>query len=127
VPDPHPRHREGADLPVELAQLVDLIAERLETRTRQRWVGADVVADHLGVEVSYVYEHADELGARRLGSGPKARLRFRLDLVDEALDAKVSSAHARPTTPTPTRRRRRHSQPRTHVPLLPIRQTGTNG
>jgi hypothetical protein len=28
---------------------------------------------------SFVYEHADELGAYRLGTGPRARLRFDFD------------------------------------------------
>ena len=32
----------------------------------------------LDVDVSYVYAHAAELGALRLGSGPKAPLRFDL-------------------------------------------------
>jgi len=39
-------------------------------------VDAASVAEHLGVSRDYVYEHADDLGARRLGSGPRARLRF---------------------------------------------------
>jgi excisionase family DNA binding protein len=34
------------------------------------------LAEYLSVERSYVYEHASELGAIRLGTGPKARLRF---------------------------------------------------
>jgi hypothetical protein len=50
-------------------------------------VDARSLAAYLGVGVSWVYEHADELGARRLGSGPKARLRFSLEEVDERLTA----------------------------------------
>jgi hypothetical protein len=37
-------------------------------------VDASVVAEHLGVSRGDVYEHADELGARRLGNVPRARL-----------------------------------------------------
>lgn len=116
---PRSRRRPGADLEADLPRLANLIADRLDSRSCERscWIGADVVADHLGVEVSYVYEHAAELGARRLGTGPKARLRFRLDLVDEALhpkdDAPVRAEPSRPPRATP---------PYGHVPLLPVRR-----
>jgi hypothetical protein len=46
------------------------------------YVDASAVADYLGCSRCWVYENADKLGARRLGSGPKARLRFSLDDVD---------------------------------------------
>ena len=42
-------------------------------------VDARKLAAELGVSVDYVYAHARELGAMRLGSGPKARIRFDLD------------------------------------------------
>lgn len=45
-------------------------------RTREPLVTAAVLAIELSVSRDFVYEHADELGALRLGSGPKARLRF---------------------------------------------------
>jgi hypothetical protein len=48
-------------------------------------VDVAAVAAYLDVECSWVYEHADEIGFRRLGSGPKARLRFSLAEVDERL------------------------------------------
>jgi hypothetical protein len=40
-------------------------------------VDARELAEELGVSIDYVYAHATELGAMRLGSGPKARIRFR--------------------------------------------------
>lgn len=43
------------------------------------------VASVLNVSLAYVYEHGDELGAIRVGGGPKARLRFRPDVVDHVL------------------------------------------
>jgi len=96
-----------------------------ETPT-EAWVTAREVADHLGVETSYVYEHAATLGARRLGTGPKARLRFRLALVEEAL---LPVAH--PTgdshRPHPPRRRRTSRTKHSHAPLLPIRSHRTVG
>jgi hypothetical protein len=36
------------------------------------------LASALNVSVDYVYEHAADLGAMRLGDGPKAHLRFDL-------------------------------------------------
>jgi hypothetical protein len=45
------------------------------------------LATYLSVEPSWVYEHAAELGARRLGTRPKARRRFDLAEVDERLRA----------------------------------------
>lgn len=53
------------------------------TRAGERLVDAVTVAAYLRVSRGYVYEHADELGCRRLGSGPRARLRFSLAEVDE--------------------------------------------
>jgi predicted DNA-binding transcriptional regulator AlpA len=43
------------------------------------------VASRYGVSRTWVYAHAKELGAVRLGTGPKARLRFDADRVEEAL------------------------------------------
>jgi hypothetical protein len=87
-------------------------------------VDAATVAEYLAVERSWVYEHAAELRARRLGLGPKARLRFSLEDVDRALTTCVSNkgseTDASPA-PTPLRRRRRSSGLGTSVDLLPIR------
>jgi hypothetical protein len=54
-------------------------------------VDAQAVADYLAVDRGWVYAHAGELGARRLGEGPKARLRFSLDEVDALLTPCLSS------------------------------------
>ncbi len=50
-------------------------------------VDARQLARDLGVSLDYVYAHATELGAMRLGSGPKARIRFDLDRARQALEA----------------------------------------
>jgi hypothetical protein len=51
-----------------------------DSQTRQEprapLVDVGALAAELGVSRAYVYEHADELGALRLGKGPKAPLRF---------------------------------------------------
>jgi hypothetical protein len=51
-------------------------------------VDARQLARDLGVSLDYVYAHASELGAMRLGSGPKARIRFDLDRARQALEAR---------------------------------------
>jgi hypothetical protein len=61
-------------------------------------VDARQLARDLGVSLDYVYAHATELGAMRLGSGPKARIRFDLDSARRTLEAR---------TQRPTRQRRR--------------------
>ena len=53
-------------------------------------VDARQLARDLGVSLDYVYAHATELGAMRLGSGPKARIRFDLDRARQALDARTT-------------------------------------
>jgi hypothetical protein len=40
------------------------------------WLDARELAQQLGVSRDWVYEHADELGASRIGSGSRPRLRF---------------------------------------------------
>lgn len=86
------------------------------------WVTAEVVAEHLAVDINYVYEHASALGARRLGDGPKARLRFRLDAVDSALClTDRNSSDGEIGRVEPRSRRRRTSRLGTEVQLLPIR------
>ena len=72
---------------------VEAIAERVIQQLRealrpQLWFGlADdaEVARHLSVHENWVYAHADELGAIRLGDGEKARLRFDLERVARAI------------------------------------------
>lgn len=46
---------------------------------------AKELARELSVSVDYVYAHAVELGAMRLGDGPKARLRFDLRTAQSAM------------------------------------------
>lgn len=77
--------------PVVLAsESVDAIARRvIELRhvgsaSPTDWVDAATLASHLGVTRGFVYEHADELGARRLGDGPKARLRFSIAIAEQS-------------------------------------------
>lgn len=70
-----PRERLLADAIAErsAARFVELLRD---TPTHGPLVDAATLADMLGVDRSYVYAHADELGAIRLGEGSKPRLRF---------------------------------------------------
>jgi hypothetical protein len=70
-----------------------------------------------------VYEHAYELQPLRLGTGPKARLRFDLERVLETLSCSTSrgSLPSEPPASVPKRSRRRPPGMGTTVELLPIR------
>ncbi len=94
-----------------------------KTAALPRLVDAGELAAYLGVDRGWVYAHADELGARRLGSGPRARLRFSVAEVDQRLTACYEGRESRLPDPAPQagprpRRRRRMG---TIVELLPIR------
>jgi hypothetical protein len=86
---------------------------------------AAALAAHLSVDRSYVYEHAAELGAIRLGGGPKARLRFDLEDVRRRLNAATCLAgresEACDPAPQAASRPRRRQRVGTNVELLPIK------
>ena len=72
------------------------VAELVATRsTTFGFVDARELAEELGVSIDYVYAHATELGAVRLGSGPKARLRFDLDSARRALEGRAQRSKRR--------------------------------
>jgi hypothetical protein len=82
------------------------------------------VADWLSVTPAWVYAHAAEMGAKRLGAGPKARLRFGREDVEAYLNAcSLSRESAKPETSATTRNRprRKAGSLGTNVQLLPIR------
>jgi len=69
------------------ARLIDPIARRVVEVLHEQglvqprpkanaWLDAAELAAQLGVTRTWVYQHADELGARRIGNGPRPRLRF---------------------------------------------------
>ena len=98
---------------------------------RERLVDAAAVAEFLAVSRDYVYAHAAELGARRLGTGPRARLRFDLADVDRrtSCPAGRESTEVQTRVAEPIRQRRRPMRLGSDVPLLPIRGQirGENG
>lgn len=97
---------------VDIERLADAIAARLAERpVERRYLTVLQVAAYIGVDASFVRRHSAELGAVRLGDGPKARLRFdrfavdawaqrhRVD-ADEPAPKRQRVAPARRTSPT---------------------------
>ncbi len=104
-------------------------AEDLQNVTGvSRLVDAATVAHALGVTRGCVYDHAAELGGKRIGNGPRGRLRFDLD---QALAAWISRSRSERSTnnETPAReqvsRRNRSSRLGSGPGLLPIRGSAT--
>lgn len=95
------------------------VAELIEQRSSERrLVTAAELAERLGFARSTIYEKAGELGAIRIGTGPRARLRFDLDQVAE----KLGGERQKLTSPaSPPSRRRRPVRRRARTVLLPIR------
>jgi hypothetical protein len=115
-----------------LDRLADLLAERLALRLNGLTAGAEPLVDAAeiarlhGKTRSWVYEHAGELGAVRLGSGPRPRLAFSPARVAEWLE-KVDKPTAASLPKTSQRRRRRQRAGRTAsgAPLLHVRSLET--
>ncbi len=91
---------------------VEAIARRVAELVGQArgLVDAQSVAAELQVEREWVYAHARELGAVRLGGGPKARLRFDPRHVRERV-VELAAQADQPPPDEPPRRRRRRVQP----------------
>jgi len=86
--------------PDEVQAMADAIAHKVAELVATRsttfgFVEARELAEELGVSIDYVYAHATELGAVRLGSGPKARLRFDLDSARRALEGRAQRSKRR--------------------------------
>jgi len=114
------------------AETVEKIARRvvelLERRGLQKreLVDAAELARRFGIERSWVYTHAIELGAVKLGRGTKPRLRFDPEVAAQVL-RKVGEV---PAADPPARSGKRAGQPRgseDRGDLLPIRGQGESG
>jgi hypothetical protein len=82
-----------ADIEQIARQVADLIAAK-HARPAGRFVNAAELAELLGVERDWVYAHANALGAIRLG-GPRGRLRFDLQRVQDAWPAPTETGARR--------------------------------
>jgi hypothetical protein len=105
------------DIEALAERVVQLLRESEPADERQpegELIDAVAVARRLGISRATVYANAAQLGAIRLGTGKRARLRFD--------PARLPSRPPEKTTTAPSRRRRRGSgSPGSDVELLPIR------
>lgn len=90
---------------------VEAIAQRVAELLQPADLGltdARGIANRLGVTREWVYANAAKLGAVRLGSGPKARLRFDLQrALDAFAELQEEEAQAAPKRPAKRRDRPR--------------------
>jgi hypothetical protein len=101
----------------ELRRLARFIAKELEALhgLQPALLTAADVAKQYGLSRGWVYKHARDLGGQRMGTGPKARLRFRSHEVQARLSELQVSGDETP--------RLRPSGARQPVELLPIGPT----
>ncbi len=111
---------ERVELTAEAIEAIALrVAEVLRdepTTAGKRLLTAAEVADLLNVARATVYEHADELGAQRLGHGRRGRLRFDHDTALNAWARRTT-----PFEPAPERTTTRRRTTASRAGLLPIR------
>ncbi len=108
--------------PDDLEALVQRVAELVAGAPAKRWLTAAEVAERLGVIRDYVYDHAVELGAQRIGDGPRPRLRFDPAKVDAAIASRDTGAPSSDTSPASRSLAGRPASTRNGVKLLPIRR-----
>jgi hypothetical protein len=111
--------------PDDLERLAVLVAERLAEHLASATlpaapslIDAAEVARRFGVDRSWVYDHADELSAVRLGGGARPRLRFDVETVGAALTARRTSEQS-PAPEMPAAVRRRDAGVGDLPPLVP--------
>lgn len=102
------------------------VVEILEQRGLQNGelVDAAELARRFGIERSWVYSHAIELGAVKLGSGPKPRLRFDPQIAARVLRKAGEQTKADPPARSGKRADRPSAGGGSEVQLLPIRGEG---
>ncbi|MDO8209272.1 helix-turn-helix domain-containing protein [Conexibacter sp. CPCC 206217] len=86
----------------ELAEAIAQRVAELVAARPPRLLTVEQVAEMLQVKPEWVYEHAGELGALRLGGGARGRLRFELEQVRERLRAQAAGPQ-RPVRARPRR------------------------
>lgn len=116
-----------------LERLADLLADRVAERLApllssstpgqsEGLVDAHEIARRMGRSRWWVYEHAGELGAVRLGAGPRARLGFSPARAEAYLKAAADLRAPLPPPPRAVPKRRRSTRP--PVELLAFTRDG---
>jgi len=109
------------------APTVEAIARRVVELLERRLPGGPVLVDaaelarRLGIERSWVYTHAIELGAVKLGGGRKPRLRFDPEIAARVLRRVGEGPAADPPARSGERAARPQRGRRSEVRLLPVR------
>lgn len=114
--------------PESVEKIARRVVELLEQRGLQQreLVDAAELARRFGIERSWVYSHAIELGAVKLGTGTKPRLRFDPEIASRVL----RKVDGKPAADPPARSGKRAGQPQGsegRAELLPIRGQGESG
>ena len=104
-----------------IARRVIELLERRGLSGGSELVDAAELARRLGIERSWVYTHAIELGAVKLGSGRKPRLRFDPQVAARVLRRVGEGPAADPPARSGERADRPQRGRRSEVRLLPIR------
>jgi hypothetical protein len=93
-----------------VAQLLHRAQQSQEQREAREPVGMVTVAQlaaYYKLNPAWVYEHADELGATRIGGGPKARIRLDFQIAKAALAQHQANRTPPPADVAPRRPRQR--------------------
>jgi hypothetical protein len=113
------------------SSLVDAVARRVVELLREegavlcegpRLLTVAAVSEEFGVSTDWLYANAGRLGAIRLGSGPRARMRFDRATIADRI-AKVAS-HAARNRSSQRGKRRRGTRDGADGDLLPILGSG---
>lgn len=87
LPSPYLRNGAPPLADAELRRLAQFIARELEALqgVQPALLSAAEVAGRYRLSRGWVYKHANELGGQRMGTGPRARLRFRVTEIERRL------------------------------------------
>jgi hypothetical protein len=104
----------------EIEAVGEHIAELVASaRPKVGLIDARELAEELGVARDWVYANAERLGGVRLGNGPRARLRFDIELARQALAAGGNGGQPPSNRAAPRRRGRpRREAVPAGVPLI---------
>lgn len=113
-----PVHLDDASVEAIARRVVELVGSECGSKD---WIDVAEVARRLSVSRDYVYRHANELGARRVGDGSKSRLRFDPAEVAKRLSGPGSEESHHKVKPV------RSVRSKGDVPLLPVAESNCDG
>jgi len=120
-PSPTTVRLDPRDIDLIATTVARLLTDTRVAQTDPALIDAAEVARRFGLARSTVYDHADALGAIRLGHGTRPRLRFAPDRVAAALATERHTEKPQTVTPKPRRTRQRDGFTASGSPLLEVR------